>query len=67
MENFEWHIQDSNQGTKGCERLIQAIQQELEWDDKDLQTFTKIQKGIIDWSGNVRSKRRTRKHIRKCR
>jgi len=52
---------------KDVTRLIQAIQQELEWDDKDLQTFTKIQKGIIDWSGNVRSKRRTRKHIRKCR
>ena len=29
------------------------------------QTFTKIQHGYLDWSGNVRSKRRTRKHILK--
>ena len=50
---------------KAVERLICAIQQDLEWDDKDLATFTKIQQGIIDWSGDVRSKRRTRKHIRK--
>jgi hypothetical protein len=47
------------------ERLICAIQQELEWDKKDIATFLKIQTGIMDWSGNVRSKRRTRKHIRK--
>ena len=52
---------------KAVERLICAIQQDLEWDDKDLATFTKIQQGIIDWSGDVRSKRRTRKHIRKRR
>ena len=52
---------------KQVTRLIQAIQQELEWDDKDIQTFLKIQQGQLDWSGNVRSKRRTRKHIRKCR
>ena len=50
---------------KDVERLIQAIQQELEWDEKDIATYSKIQKGIIDWSGDVRSKRRTRKHIRK--
>ena len=50
---------------KAVERLICAIQQELEWDDKDLATFTKIQHGKIDWSGNARSKRRTRKHLRK--
>jgi hypothetical protein len=47
------------------ERLICAIQQELEWDKKDIATFLKIQQGTIDWSGDVRSKRRTRKHIRK--
>jgi hypothetical protein len=52
---------------KAVERLIQAIQQELEWDDLDLATFTKIQHGILDWSGNVRSKRKPRKHIRKRR
>mgnify|MGYP003644905278 FL=1 len=45
------------------ERLIAAIQQELEWDKKDIATFLKIQQGIIDWSGDVRSKRRTRKNI----
>jgi hypothetical protein len=50
---------------KDVERLICAIQQELEWDKKDIATHLKIQKGIIDWSGDVRSKRRTRKHIRK--
>ena len=53
------------QTQKAVERLICAIQQDLEWDDKDLATFTKIQQGIIDWSGDVRSKRRTRKHIRR--
>ena len=50
---------------KAVERLIAAIQQELEWDDRDLATFTKIQQGIIDWSGDGRSKRRPRRHIRK--
>ena len=52
---------------KDVDRLIAAIQQELEWDKKDIATHLKIQKGIIDWSGDVRSKRRTRKHIRKRR
>ena len=50
---------------KDVDRLIAAIQQELEWDKKDIATYTKIEQGIIDWSGDVRSKRRTRKHIRK--
>ena len=57
--------QRQTQNQKDVERLIAAIQQELEWDKKDIATHLKIQKGIIDWSGNVRSKRRTRKHIRK--
>ena len=48
------------------ERLIKAIQQDIVWDDKDIATFQKIQTGKIDWSGNVRSKRRIRRHIRKC-
>ena len=48
---------------KDVERLICAIQQELEWDKKDIATFIKIQQGNIDWSGDVRSKRRTRKYI----
>jgi len=38
------------------ERLIAAIQQEMEWDKKDIATWHKIQLGITDWSGNVRSK-----------
>ena len=53
------------QAQKDVDRLICEIQQELEWDKKDIATHLKIQKGIIDWSGDVRSKRRTRKHIRK--
>jgi hypothetical protein len=36
----------------------------LEWDKKDIATFIKIQQGNIDWSGDVRSKRRTGKNIR---
>ena len=51
------------QHKKDVERLIATIQQDLEWDERDLRTFIKIQKGKIDWSGDVRSKRRTRKHI----
>jgi hypothetical protein len=50
---------------KDVERLICAIQQELEWDKKDIATFIKIQQGNIDWSGDVRSKRRTGKNIRR--
>jgi len=57
--------QKQTQNQKDVDRLIAAIQQELEWDKKDIATHLKIQKGIIDWSGDVRSKRRTRKHIRK--
>jgi hypothetical protein len=48
---------------KAVERLICAIQQEIEWDKQDIQTWDEIQQGKIDWSGDVRSKRRTRKHI----
>ena len=50
---------------EAVERLIAAIQQDLTWDTKDIETFLKIEQGDIDWSGDVRSKRRTRKHIRK--
>jgi hypothetical protein len=50
---------------KNVERLIAAVQQECEWDETDIKTWDAIQEGKIDWSGNVRSKRRTRKHIRK--
>ena len=50
---------------KDVERLICAIQQELEWDKRDIATFIKIQQGTTDWSGDVRSKRRTGKNIRR--
>ena len=50
---------------KDVELLIAAIQQELEWDKKDIATFIKIQQGKLDWSGDVRSKRKPRTHIRK--
>ena len=47
------------------EWLLAGIQQEYYWTDRDVQTFDAINSGKIDWSGDVRSKRRTRKHIRK--
>ena len=47
------------------ENLIAAIQQDLEWDKKDIATFLKIQQGTTDWSGDVRSERRTGKNIRR--
>jgi len=46
------------------EFLIAGIQQECQWTERDVETFDAINSGKIDWSGNVRSKRRTRKHIR---
>ena len=52
---------------KNVERLIAAVQQECEWDETDIKTWDLIQEGKIDWSGNVRSKRKPRKHIRKRR
>jgi hypothetical protein len=61
--NGTYNKQTSTQ--KDVERLICAIQQELEWDKKDIATYIKIQQGNIDWSGDVRSKRRTRKNIRR--
>ena len=45
--------------------LIAGIQQECFWTERDIETFDAIQAGSIDWSGDVRSKRRTRKNIRK--
>ena len=59
---------DYKKGTRmqqDVENLIAAIQQDLEWDKKDIATFIKIQQGTTDWSGDVRSKRRTRKNIRR--
>ena len=53
-------------GKEDVEWLIAGIQQECYWTDRDMETFDAINSGKIDWSGDVRSKRRTRKHIRKC-
>ena len=53
-------------GREDVEWLIAGIQQECYWTDRDVETFDAINSGKIDWSGDVRSKRRTRKHIRKC-
>ena len=52
-------------GKEDVEWLIAGIQQECYWTDRDVETFDAINSGKIDWSGDVRSKRRTRKHIRK--
>ena len=52
-------------GKKDVEYLIAGIQQECYWDDRDVETWDAINSGKIDWSGNVRSKRKPRKHIRK--
>tara|TARA_A100001011_G_scaffold349366_1_gene387908 strand:+ start:7114 stop:7419 length:306 start_codon:yes stop_codon:yes gene_type:complete len=35
------------------ERLIAAVQQDLMWDDTDIETFDAIQSGYIDWSGEI--------------
>ena len=53
-------------GKEDVEWLIAGIQQECFWTDRDVETWDAINSGKIDWSGDVRSKRRTRKHIRKC-
>ena len=64
-----WKILDGTYKQKvkrdDVDRLIAAIQQELEWDKRDVATYMKITNGAIDWSGDVRSKRKPRKHIRK--
>ena len=44
---------------KDVNRLIAAIQQELQWDDRDVRTSEAIEKGEIDWSGDVRRKRKS--------
>ena len=51
-------------GKKDVEYLIAGIQQECLWTERDVETFDAINSGKIDWSGNVRSKRKPRKHIR---
>tara|TARA_B100000579_G_C22272929_1_gene594684 strand:+ start:263 stop:427 length:165 start_codon:yes stop_codon:yes gene_type:complete len=44
------------------ERLIAAVQQDLMWDDTDIETWDAIQSGYIDWSGQIlKPKKKTRK------
>ncbi len=64
-----WKILDGTYkkpiGKEDVERLIAAVQQECYWDDRDVETWDEINSGKIDWSGDVRSKRKPRKHIRR--
>ena len=64
-----WKILDGTYkkpiGKEDVERLIAAVQQECYWDDRDVETWDAINSGKIDWSGDVRSQRKPRKHIRK--
>ena len=64
-----WKILDGTYkkpiGKEDVERLIAAVQQECYWNNRDVETWDTINSGKIDWSGNVRSKRKPRKHIRK--
>ena len=46
-------------GKNDVERLIAAVQQECYWDNRDVETWDTINSGKIDWSGNVRSKRKS--------
>ena len=68
-ERKVWKILDGTYkkpiGKEDVERLIAAVQQECYWDDRDVETWDEINSGKIDWSGDVRSKRKPRKHIRK--
>jgi len=64
-----WKILDGTYkkpiGKEDVEKLIAAVQQECYWDDRDVETWDEINSGKIDWSGDVRSKRKPRKHNRK--
>ena len=50
-------------GREDVNRLIAAMQQEIYWNDRDIQTWDAIQEGKIDWSGDARKHRKPRKHI----
>ncbi len=39
------------------DRLIAAMQQEIYWDDRDIETWDEINSGKIDWTGNVATKK----------
>ena len=58
---------EKRMGRAEVERLIAVIQGDLMWDELDIKTMDAINKGKLDWSGDARGKRRTRKHIRKRR
>ena len=64
-----WKILEGSYNKPICKEdvdwLIAGIQQECYWTDRDIQTWDAIQEGKIDWSGDVRSKRKPGKHIRK--
>ena len=68
-KNKVWKILDGTYkkpiGKEDVERLVAAVQQECYWDDRDVETWDAINSGKIDWSGDVRSKRKSRRHIRK--
>ena len=57
-----WKILDGTYkkpiGKEDVERLIAAVQQECYWNNRDVETWDTINSGKIDWSGNVRSKRK---------
>ena len=38
------------------DRLIAAMQQEIYWDQRDIETYDEIATGKIDWTGNVTKK-----------
>jgi hypothetical protein len=39
---------------KDVDRLIVSIQQEIKWNEKDIQTFDAINKGKITWTGKIK-------------
>ena len=46
---------------KQVERLICAIQQEIEWDNLDIKTYDLIIKGKLDWTGKAVKTRKAKK------
>ena len=47
------------------ERLIAAVQQDLMWDDTDIETFDAIQSGYVDWSGQIHKPKAKKKKKKK--
>ncbi len=44
-------------GQDDVNRLIAAMQQEIYWDDRDVETYDEIIAGKIDWTGDVTTKK----------